>query len=110
MQKSLDLRVEETFIGKKMEESKPYTENKKSNGIIERTFDPNIEQDECVWHRDKKNRVVTILDGHGWYLQMDEGLPYEMKKHDVIYIPKEKYHRIYKIGTDALKIQITESD
>lgn len=88
--------------------SNPYTDIKKGNLKI-REFSHNIESDELVWHRDKRDRTVTVLEGEGWWFQMDDDIPREMKEGDVLKVPKETFHRIFKAGTSPLKIQIKES-
>lgn len=85
---------------------KPYTESIK-NLKITRTFDTNVKSDELVWHQDKKDRKVKILEGNKWKFQMDNELPVELKKGDEIFIPKYTYHRIFK-GRTPLVIEITE--
>jgi len=84
----------------------PYTEDKQ-DGYIIREFDSNISNEELVWHRDKNNRVVEIIEGSGWRLQMDNKLPIELKEGMVIEIPKETYHRIGR-GNTKLVIKIKE--
>lgn len=85
----------------------PYKDEIKENFIL-REFSLNLEIDELVWHRDKKDRVVEVLDGNGWKFQMDETLPIELKKGDVIKIKAETFHRILK-GNSPLKLKIKES-
>jgi quercetin dioxygenase-like cupin family protein len=85
---------------------KPYTEIKKSNVIL-RTFSPKVMGEELVWHRDKKDRVVEVVDGQGWFFQMDNQIPHEIKKGDIFEIKKETFHRIIK-GITPLKIKIKE--
>ena len=101
MERSWDLK-EVIFIGN----MKPYTQIKKGNTIL-RTFSPNVMSEELVWHRDKKDRVVEVVDGNGWFFQMDNEIPKEMKKGDVFEIKAETYHRILK-GTTPLKVKIKE--
>lgn len=84
----------------------PYTEDTE-DGYIIREFDSNISNEELVWHRDKKNRVVEIIEGSGWRLQMDNKLPIELKEGMVLEIPKETYHRIGR-GNTKLVIKIKE--
>ena len=84
----------------------PYTEDTQ-NGYIIREFDSNISNEELVWHRDKNNRVVEIIEGSGWRLQMDNKLPIELKEGMVLEIPKETYHRIGR-GNTKLVIKIKE--
>lgn len=85
---------------------KPYKEKNKKN-IKERLFKENINDAELVWHRDKKDREVTIVESNGWMFQMDNELPVILNKGDVINIPKNTYHRILK-GSGDLKIKIKE--
>lgn len=85
----------------------PYTDSKLTDDIRVRTFDTNIDEDELVWHRDKRNRIVEILEGDGWMFQFEDGLPFPMIKGDKIQITKEQYHRVIK-GDTPLKIKIKE--
>jgi len=85
----------------------PYIDNQLTDDIRVRTFDTNIDEDELVWHRDKRNRIVEILDGEGWMFQFEDGLPFSMIKGDKIEITKEQYHRVIK-GDTPLKIKIKE--
>lgn len=86
--------------------SKPYLQHIENN-IIERVFDKNIDSDELVWHKDKKDREVKVLQSNGWLFQMDNEIPKELKEGDTIFIPKEIFHRVIK-GKGNLKIQIKE--
>ena len=85
---------------------KPYKENIKGN-IKERVFTENVDTHELVWHRDRNDREVTIVEGNGWMVQMDNELPVVLKEGDVLHIPKNTYHRILR-GTGDLKLKIKE--
>ena len=87
--------------------SKPYKEQIKDN-IKYREFDPKVETDELVWHRDKENRTITVLEGEGWFFQMDNEIPKEMRVGDILEVKKMVYHRLYKSGSTPLKISIEE--
>ncbi len=82
----------------------PYSQIRENNLII-RTFSQNIDEDELVWHRDEKDREVTVLRETDWQFQFDNELPQVLK--NVIFIPKNTYHRLIK-GTGELNIQILE--
>ena len=84
----------------------PYTQNIQ-NEIIQRTFDETIDEMELVWHRDKKDRMVKVIQSEGWKFQMDNELPIELKRGTELFIPKEVYHRVIK-GSGELKIEIKE--
>jgi quercetin dioxygenase-like cupin family protein len=85
---------------------RPYKEVLNKNSRI-REFKINTPDKELVWHRDEKDRYVTILEGEDWYFQLDNELPLKLQKKDVIFIPKHKYHRVLKGKTDLL-IKIEE--
>jgi len=88
-----------------MNQSKrPYSQKKESNLII-RTFSQDIDENELVWHRDQRDRKVTVLEQTDWQFQFDNEIPQVLK--DTIFIPKDTYHRVIK-GTGELKIQIQE--
>jgi quercetin dioxygenase-like cupin family protein len=87
---------------------KPYTQVIEDKYII-REFSSDVDETELVWHRDKKTREVTVLQGEGWKLQMDNRLPLELEKGKLYSIPKMEYHRIIK-GKDNLLLQIWEND
>ena len=84
----------------------PYQQVAQDN-IKTRKFTLDVDSEELVWHRDEKDRHVTILEGEGWEFQLDNELPLELKKGDCIFIPNQAYHRIIK-GTTDLVIQIQE--
>ncbi len=83
---------------------KPYTQNQNGN-IIDRKFTQDIDDDELVWHRDERDRQVTVLEQTDWQFQFDNELPQLLK--DVIFIPKNTYHRLIK-GTGELNVHIIE--
>jgi quercetin dioxygenase-like cupin family protein len=86
--------------------SNPYTDIKTDNYII-REFNENIDPIELKWHRDLEDRIITVLEGNGWYFQRDNELPLELKEGVNIFILKLEWHRIIK-GNTILKIKIQE--
>ena len=86
----------------------PYSEVLEEDYII-REFSGDVNESELVWHRDKKTRKVTILQGEGWKIQMDNSLPETLEEGREYHIPKMEYHRLIK-GTGNLLIQIKEKD
>ena len=83
---------------------KPYIEEKK-DGYIIREFSQNTPSLEFVWHRDKEDRHIEVIDGEGWEMHFDNELPFELVKGDRIFITEGRIHRILK-GTTDLKIKI----
>jgi len=77
--------------------------------IFTRVFKENVANSELVWHRDKNNRVIKVVWGTGWKLQMDNQLPYELEVGQNYHINKETFHRLHK-GNSELKLEIKEYD
>tara|TARA_R110002020_G_scaffold278244_2_gene493690 strand:- start:1314 stop:1562 length:249 start_codon:yes stop_codon:yes gene_type:complete len=79
---------------------KPYSDQ---NNI--REFSSNVDELDLVWHQDKEDRLVEVLEGKGWKFQRDNKIPVDMKVGDCIFIPEGEIHRTIK-GTTDLKIKI----
>lgn len=85
---------------------KPFLDYLVSDNTKIRVFDSS-DTSEYVWHRDREDRIVKILDGVGWMFQFDNDLPFYINKGDEFFIPKMVFHRIIP-GTTELKIKIRE--
>lgn len=72
-----------------------------------RVFSEDVSPEELVWHRDKADRIVTVLEGTGWSFQRDNELPFELHPGDKFFIEAFEYHRIIK-GKTELKLKIEE--
>jgi quercetin dioxygenase-like cupin family protein len=70
-----------------------------------REFSSNVDELDLIWHQDKEDRLVEVLEGEGWKFQRDNNVPVDMKIGDRIFIPEGEIHRIIK-GTTDLKIKI----
>lgn len=86
------------------QESRPY-QQLKTFDFIHRKFTQDIDEQELVWHRDERDRQVTVLQETDWLFQFDNEIPKVLK--DTIFIPRNTYHRLIK-GTGDLMIQILE--
>jgi quercetin dioxygenase-like cupin family protein len=86
----------------------PFKQEIISNKII-RTFSSEVQDEELRWHYDLKDRVVKVLEGENWKLQMDDELPEKLTPLKEYFIPKGVYHRVIK-GENNLVIEITEFD
>ena len=62
---------------------RPYSDNDSV-----RTFNSNVDSSELVWHRDREDRTVTVLEGKGWSFQYDDQLPIELKEGDQFLIER----------------------
>lgn len=87
-------------------EQKPYTE-KITGNILERVFDDNTDSGEFTWHRDREDRIVKVIEGHNWKLQLDNQLPVILSEGNEYFIPKGEFHRVIK-GNSPLKVKITK--
>lgn len=74
------------FVEKIIEETATYQ-------LVERSFSGSLSE-ELIWHRDAEDREICIIEGDGWYLQLDNELPQLMQKDSIFKIPKETWHRI----------------
>lgn len=83
----------------------PFIQENVSDTIKIRTFTEDTDSGELMWHRDRENRLVEILESNGWKYQSDNSLPIEMKKGDKIFIPEGLYHRVIK-GSGDLMIKV----
>ena len=86
---------------------KPYTDRWLNDNTRTRVFSADINEDELVWHQDAKTRRITVLEGIGWKLQLDNQLPVELLPDTSYIIPKELHHRLLK-GTNELIVEIVE--
>ena len=73
-------------------------------GII-RLFSSEVDSEELVWHRDKENRKVEVLEGEGWQFQFNGSLPFELTEGRKFDIPEGMYHRVIK-GKTKLVLKI----
>lgn len=85
----------------------PYSEVSLTPNIIYRTFKHTVDPSTLVWHRDKKDRYVIVIEGRDWKFQIDNELPLELEEGTRIFIPREQIHRVHK-GTTDLVIRIEE--
>lgn len=85
----------------------PYKQMEINEDSFIRIFESSVESNELVWHRDREDRMVEILEENDWKFQFDNELPITLKLNETIMIPKNTYHRVIK-GTTDLKVKITE--
>ena len=83
----------------------PFTEEKIDDYNFIRTFSENVDEMDLIWHTDRENRIIKVLEGNNWKFQFDEQLPFEMLNGIDIVIPKGIIHRIIK-GSGPLKIKV----
>lgn len=75
--------------------------------VFTRIFSKDVDESELVWHRDYFNRIITVVSGTGWKVQMDNSFPREVKEGDSFEIPGGEYHRLIR-GSSDLTLLIVE--
>ena len=85
----------------------PFKQQRLGNVLL-REFSAAVNPSELVWHRDHSDRVVAVVEGSGWSLQMDNQLPVLLEVGKQYYIPKNTYHRVIK-GSTKLVLEINET-
>ena len=83
---------------------RPYKDIEITDKYIIREFSENIDPIELLWHRDREDRIVEIIEGIDWKVQLENQLPIAIAN-SPIFIPKYEWHRVIK-GTGNLKLKI----
>ena len=83
----------------------PFEEEQISDNIFVRTFSADVDEMDLIWHTDKENRFIKVLEGNGWQFQYDEELPFEMTDGLGFPVMKGQIHRVIK-GVGPLKIEL----
>jgi len=83
----------------------PFEEEKIKDNIFIRTFSTDVDEMDLIWHTDKENRFIKVLEGNGWQFQYDEELPFEMTDGLGFPVMKGQIHRVIK-GLGPLKIEL----
>ena len=86
---------------------KPYEDNYcfESRDRFIRTFSEHTDEDELVWHRDTRDRVIDVVWNSGWQIQFEDQMPVSINT--VTEIPRMVYHRLIK-GNGNLILDIIE--
>tara|TARA_R110001592_G_scaffold274837_1_gene541833 strand:- start:2912 stop:3184 length:273 start_codon:yes stop_codon:yes gene_type:complete len=88
--------------------AQPFSHKQIDNKTFLREFSETVDSNEMVWHRDRKDRYVKIIEGNGWKFQYDNKLPFSVYKNEQMFVPAGCYHRLIK-GTSKLVVEISES-
>ena len=51
---------------------KPYQDLQITEKSKIRVFESNVDSGELHWHRDRETRLIEVLEGNGWMLQLDD--------------------------------------
>ena len=86
----------------------PYSQALEADCCIHRVFASGVDDDELKWHRDDRDRVVTVVSGRGWSLQLEGGLPQPLEPGHIVAIPRLSWHRLINEGREDLHVRIRE--
>lgn len=84
----------------------PFIETSK-DGVLMREFKEGTDSEELIWHRDREDREVRVLNSNGWKLQLDNQLPVYLEEGKTYFIEKFLFHRVIK-GKGDLVVEITK--
>ena len=85
----------------------PFKERVISEGVVERTFSSGTGSDELIWHRDREDRHLLVVESGGWQFQMDNSLPVNLEPGQELLVPAGAWHRVIS-GNNDLKIIINK--
>lgn len=86
----------------------PFTETILRPKIVLREFSEGTNEEELVWHQDREDRKIKIIEANGWKLQMDNQLPVLLEENKIYTIPAYEFHRVIK-GTGKLVVLIEKA-
>jgi hypothetical protein len=78
-----------------------------SRSTWKRIFSHDSPDSVLIWHRDKRDREISVIEGTGWQLQLDNQLPEYLWVGKSYTIPAMTYHRVIK-GRNDLHLFIRE--
>jgi hypothetical protein len=87
----------------------PFKETKLKSNIVIREFGKDTDSGELIWHLDREDRTVRVLESNGWQLQLDNQLPILLEGEKQYEIPKYMYHRVIK-GYGKLVVEIEKHE
>jgi hypothetical protein len=82
----------------------PFKQFEENDKLI-RVFEENIDASELIWHQDREDRTIKVIEANGWGYQLDNQLPLPLKKGQELFIPRMTYHRVIK-GTGLLVVEV----
>ena len=100
--------VKEAIHRTRTASAEPYRDNQITENVRIRRFSESVRDEDLVWHRDERDRAITVLEGRGWQFQRDNELPREMRPGQVIEVRAGEWHRVIK-GAGQLHTIILES-
>jgi hypothetical protein len=87
-------------------EEKKIKENIEKNSTSIRKFFKNLTETDLKWHTDDEDRVIKLMEGNDWFLQLEDQLPKKIEKGKQYKIPKGVYHRLLRVGNSDLVLEV----
>lgn len=87
----------------------PFSEKKVGNKLFLREFREDVDSEELIWHQDREDRKVKVIEANGWKLQMDNELPILLEEGTIYNIPAYEFHRVIK-GEGTLKVLVEKNE
>ena len=56
----------------------PFEEKQIAENVFLRYFNHNVLSEELIWHRDREDRVVEVIQSDNWYFQKDDQVPFKL--------------------------------
>lgn len=85
----------------------PFKQTRLDENTILRVFSESVDTSELVWHRDHNDRLVEVVEGEDWKIQLENDIPREMTAGSRFFVPAGEYHRVIK-GRGDLRVRIFE--
>jgi len=82
----------------------PFNQIKEGDKIV-REFKGDVDPSELIWHQDREDRTIKVIEANGWGYQLDNQLPLPLEDGQELFIPKMMYHRVIK-GTGSLVVEV----
>ena len=82
----------------------PFNQIKEGDKIV-REFKGDVDPSELIWHRDREDRLIKVIEANGWGYQLDNQLPLPLEDGQELFIPKMMYHRVIK-GAGSLVVEV----
>jgi hypothetical protein len=87
----------------------PFDEKHLIENLFLREFKDTVDDEELIWHQDREDRIITVLESNKWKLQMDNQLPIMLETGKKYSIPAMSFHRVIK-GDGALRIIVEKKN
>lgn len=75
----------------------PFKVLESNQNIEKREFSSSLEHEELLWHRDAEDRLIRLVSGSGWFLQLDDQKPAEILPEGSHFVPAGVWHRLLKL-------------